>query len=42
MQHANPLDTRGGPAMTFERRVMLFLVMVGVLMWLPLIYVLGK
>ena len=36
------LGVRGGPAMTFERKVMLFLVMVGVLMWLPLIYVLGK
>ena len=32
----------GGPAMTFERKVLLFLVMVGVLMWVPLVYAFTK
>ena len=32
-------EVRGGPAVTYERKVLLFLIVVGIVMWTPLIYV---
>ena len=42
MQQARCPAVRGAPPMTYERKVLLLLTVVGIAMWTPLIYVFTK